>query len=225
MGGIGSAIDKSFKEAEARLFSLERRFRDLAVKSVTFLSELADVDITYESTDLDSVADGDVLTYDAESEKWVASPVEAGGNCANTGRCSGDETYGNAVEDFVLGGTDADPSMELVSVMVYGEGFEVAQGGVYLVATTCYATDGSAVDFRTVCPDGWQYGDESGQCRYNSIMYESIAAGEDGAGMAQTFMLRSGAAVYTEITSGTGNWTMSVTFLAAADIQLGECGS
>lgn len=55
--------------AERRLLSLERRFRDFAAGSVRYLHQLLDVDITYDGPS--AVADGDVLTYDADIERWV----------------------------------------------------------------------------------------------------------------------------------------------------------
>lgn len=62
---------------ERRVFSLERRFRDLSGSAVKYLYQLLDVSITYEGGS--AVADGDVLTYDATAERWInAVPPGAG---------------------------------------------------------------------------------------------------------------------------------------------------
>lgn len=66
--------------AERRLLSLERRFRDFAAGSVRYLHQLLDVDITYDGPS--AVADGDVLTYDGDTNMWVSAPPSGGGGVA-----------------------------------------------------------------------------------------------------------------------------------------------
>lgn len=228
-------LAREISELQSRCLDLERRFRAFAASSVKVFPDLEDVpswteisDFVEDPADV-SVGPGTarvawgVVENDSGDLVWAPVRLASGGGVTtHTGKCHGDETTGSGTEDWVL--STGASSMGVASSPGYGDGFTVYTAGIYLVDTTVYATDGSAVDIVTWSPNSpWQWGHESGQCRANPAIYESVGAGEDGAGMSQTFALYDGATVLTMITAGTGEWQMSVTLLAEADIIEGDC--
>lgn len=206
---------------ERRLLSLERRFRDFAAGSVRYLHQLLDVDITYDGPS--AVADGDVLTYDADIERWVNG--SGGGGGYSTIRVSGDTSPWSA-EDWAL--ASGYGLMYIYSGSVGSGicgGVVVSTPGIYSVEVVTESEDAHTVEaLADSVAGGWQFADESSQCRGNPVIIEHAEAGDGGASGAVQMALAGGHLVLVRITTaGYVGWSLSMHLVAPADIVNGSC--
>ena len=209
--------------AERRLLSLERRFRDFAAGSVRYLHQLLDVDITYDGPS--AVADGDVLTYDADIERWVNGSGGTGGYA--TARASGDTTPDSWLDwseasdpgwtpELYAGGLDTD---------VVG-GIVVTEPGFYDVAVVGVSDDAFTIEALAI-DGGWQFaGEDPPSCRQNLAIIEGADAGDGGASGSIQMALGADHWVQVRIvTAGFVYWSLSLELVAPADIVDGSCST
>lgn len=102
-------ISNGLRDLAMRCASLERRFRDLAGRTVRNLWQLDDVQITENY----APGDGDTLTFDADLEKWVARSGWVGLPCIRVATVVEDGVFAPWVEQgwlhdeaAIVGGTD-----------------------------------------------------------------------------------------------------------------------
>ena len=220
---------------ERRVFSLERRFRDFASRSVKYLYQLLDVDVTYEGPG--AVADGDVLTYDAGEEKWIAGSGGGGGgpyaSVSVTGLYDGTTVTGQVTEwqSHTTGYT--------IAVGSGGRGIDVdlqpTVAGVYQVSGSVEVTAGSGNPKVTVAMfggsiDQWRIVGDAETCR------EPITAHDDGdLGGAVSLLMplgdaappSGGVGVYIDIDVGSASevrWRLQAHYVHPIAVTTGECG-
>jgi len=221
-GAVRDQLANTLAVLERRVFSLERRFRDFAANSVKYLHQLLDVRITYEGGS--AVADGDVLTYDADLEKWVnAAPAGGGAGPFVSMRAIGSQYDPDPFDGFTSQWSyDAgDPALDLAAIgSGSSRGILVGAAGIYRV--TAAGESDSALKVAISGPS-WMWDGESDVCRSNYAADE----GGDCAAVSMDFaMPEGGAVVVTHTTSGSWVELSLLVELRHLDPSIvdGECG-
>ena len=177
-------LSSALSALERRVFSLERRFAGLAAlsaKAVKYLYQLLDVTITYDGPS--AVADGDVLTYDADLEKWI--------NAASTGPAGGYASMSyNGWYDGAVSGADvewatwshADYTLTTASVPAVGlaVGISVTEPGVYRVWASAEVTTGTGTPITSIIhhmTNGWTVTGDANTCRDPLVTLDDAAGG------------------------------------------------
>lgn len=205
---------------ERRVFSLERRFRDLSGSAVKYLHQLLDVRITYEGGS--AVADGDVLTYDVDLEKWV-NAAPAGGGPYSMIRITGTDTayateWSEATPDWEM--TD-DPGSGIAGDVMAA--IQVSEAGIYHVSAS---VDSAApvllfVSTTNSVSGTWSYVG-AGSCNGQGAIVQD---GTEGASGALDFPVTGGGRIFIRVTSSSAaDWWLAAHLVAPIDIEGGTCG-
>lgn len=200
----------SLQALERRVFSLERRFRDFAAGSVRYLFQLLDVDITYDGSE--AVVDGDVLTYDADLEKWVnAAPSD--GSFASI---RVDHDGSTTTQQWSLASA---PELWMNAVTSgLGRGVNVAAAGVYQVNGWAWS-DGTETRVMVFGP---QIDTDVALC----VSQAAVDEGVEHASASTLMAVPEGGFVSVAVThnGSVAEWTLTMHLVHETDVEPGTCG-
>lgn len=212
---------------QRRVFSLERRFRDFAANSVKYLHQLLDVRITYEGPS--AVADGDVLTYDADLERWINAAPDGDGNYASlslNGWYDGATVTGDDTEWPIWSHADYTLTPATVPTVGLGVGVAVTQPGMYRVWASVEVTGGSGdptVSIIHHMTDGWTRSGDANTCRDPIVTLDDAAGGGSASIMLP---MHPDFAVVIGVDMDTATevrWRLQVEWAHPAAVEPGTC--
>lgn len=216
----------SLSTAEDEHHGLVRRVTDVERRlintgGVDRLEDLLDVDVVYEGDE--SVADGDVLTWDEDTQRWVGAAASGGSHEDRSTRV--DAEGGGAgtpptLEDWTTTTVWGTPDNHLTTLDgTEGAIVEAVDAGVYIVSGSFFPVMGSS-DFtvaRLFTDDVKVDGSE--ECVVNEIAYQGAAVSE--LTITGQLALRPGDPLraYCNQTAG-----LRVTLHRVADLPVADCG-
>lgn len=229
MGGpVRDQLANTLAVLERRVFSLERRFRDFAARSVKYLYQLLDVRITYEGPA--AVADGDVLTYDADLERWINAAPGGDGNYASlsyNGWWDGADVLYDDTEWAEWSHADYELGLVTVPTVGLGVGIGVTQPGLYRVWASAQVTSGTGTPTVSIIHHmtaGWTTAGDANTCRDPLVTLDDAAEG--GAASIMLPLHPDFAAVIDVDLGGATEvrWRLQVEWAQPLAVEPGTCG-
>ena len=213
---------------ERRVFSVERRFREFSALILDHLHQMRDVRIRFTGPDM--LADGDVLTWDDDIERWVNLPPGGGDGgalpCASIrGATGGSSDWVETEWTFPAGGIELD---------LYDEGGTIGivptHPGLYAAHCQILTGTGRARIFALTSGGGWQHADETDECRPFPFSIDSGSVVGASASVLMPCVWTSseeesvtGVRVLVDDDDGEVLWRLQVHLVRAVDLLLGEC--
>lgn len=168
-----------------RLFDVERRLAN-AAQDTNRLEDLLDVDVAYEGVDV--IADGDVLTWDEASQRWIGAEGGGGGGTADAATIRVTATFDGADWNDIEVGWDLPTGGGSPWTVLDGTGgelIEVEINGAYMVSAQLTSDSPGAVVGSVYAENRRMSGETPGPCFINEIGDEA----EPSTSMAGQFGL------------------------------------